>query len=81
MSGITETFVTPKRKNYIGFTYAYGKGINQEGVCTPEKAAVQIYGDGTTVIDYYYTRNYYRVGGYLPETISYMPTIIKRQWN
>ncbi len=77
LSGITETFVTPKEKNYIGFTYAYGKGINQEGVCTPEKAAVQIYGDGTTVIDYYYTRNYYRVGGYLPETISYMPTIIK----
>ncbi len=77
LSGVTETFVIPEIKDYTGFTYAYGKGTNQEGVSAPEQVAVQIYGDGTTMIDYYYTRNYYRVGGYLPETALYMPAITK----
>ena len=77
LSGTTEALVIPEIKDYTGFTYAYGEGTNQEGVFAPEKVIIPIYGDKTTVIDYYYKRNYYRVGGYLPETTSYMPEIVK----
>ena len=48
LTGTTDTEVTPAVKSYEGFT-------------APEAQTVTILGDGTTVVDYYYTRNSYTV--------------------
>ncbi len=46
LTGITGSKVTPERKNYNGFT-------------APSGIEVTIKSDGSTVVDYYYTRNSY----------------------
>ena len=48
LTGITDTQVTPETKNYKGFT-------------TPNKKTVTISGDGSTIVEYFYTRNQYNV--------------------
>lgn len=50
LTGTTDTLITVKAKNYVGFTI--------DGVSSVE---VYIDGDGSTVVDYYYTRNYHKV--------------------
>ncbi len=45
-TGVTDSKVTPERKNYNGFT-------------APSGIEVTIKSDGSTVVDYYYTRNSY----------------------
>lgn len=45
-TGVTDSKVTPERKNYSGFT-------------APSGIEVTIRSDGSTVVDYYYTRNSY----------------------
>ena len=46
VTGTTDTYVTPTVKTYTGFT-------------SPTAQTVQVKGDGTTVVNYYYTRNSY----------------------
>lgn len=48
LRGITDTQVTPETKSYEGFT-------------APAKQTVTIAGDGSTVVEYFYTRNQYNV--------------------
>ena len=48
LTGTANTSVTPAVKNYEGFT-------------SPDTQTVTIKADGTTVVDYYYTRNSYTV--------------------
>ena len=45
-TGTTDTYITPTVKTYTGFT-------------SPAAQTVQVKGDGTTVVNYYYTRNSY----------------------
>ena len=44
LTGTTDTQVSPAVKSYVGFT-------------APAKQTVTISGDGSTVVNYYYTRN------------------------
>ena len=47
LTGTTDSSVTPPvKKTYTGFT-------------SPSEVTVKIKGDGTTIVDYYYTRNWY----------------------
>ena len=46
LTGVTDTNVTPNTKTYTGFT-------------SPSTQTVKIKGDGTTVVEYLYTRNQY----------------------
>ena len=46
--GTTDTKVTPEVKEYIGFT-------------SPDKQELIIKGDGTAILNYYYTRKYYKL--------------------
>ena len=46
LTGTTDTNVTPNTKTYVGFT-------------SPTKQTVKIKGDGSTVVEYLYTRNKY----------------------
>lgn len=48
LTGITDTPVTPAVKTYTGFT-------------SPDVQTVNINGDGSTVVNYYYTRNKYKI--------------------
>lgn len=48
LTGITDTSVTPAVKTYTGFT-------------SPVAQTVNINGDGSTVVNYYYTRNKYKI--------------------
>lgn len=48
LTGITDTSVTPVVKTYTGFT-------------SPDVQTVNINGDGSTVVNYYYTRNKYKI--------------------
>ncbi len=48
LTDTTDTQVTPEVNSYEGFT-------------APETQTVTVKGDGTTVVDYYYTRNPYKV--------------------
>lgn len=48
LTGTTDTSVTPTVKNYEGFT-------------APKPYSVNINGDGSTVVNYYYTRNSYEL--------------------
>lgn len=48
LTGITDTSVTPAVKTYTGFT-------------SPDVQTVNINGDGSTVVNYYYTRNKYKI--------------------
>lgn len=48
LTGTTEESVTPETKDYTGFT-------------SPEKQTVTIKADGSTTVNYYYTRNIYTV--------------------
>ena len=48
LTGTTNTEVLPKVKNYTGFT-------------SPKEKTVTINGDGTTVVNYYYERNKYKL--------------------
>lgn len=48
LKGITDTQVTPETKNYKGFT-------------APAKQTVTVAGDGSTIVEYFYTRNQYNV--------------------
>ena len=47
-TGTTNTFVTPEVKEYEGFT-------------TPEAKTVNIDGTGNTIVEYFYTRNKYKI--------------------
>ncbi len=47
--GVVDEQVTPEVNQYIGFT-------------SPSQITVKIKGDGSTVVNYYYTRNEYNVG-------------------
>lgn len=65
--GTTDTSVTPPLKTYIGFTaYAGVSTANDEAVKKADSSGipmtVNINGDGTRVINYYYSRNEYSVG-------------------
>jgi uncharacterized repeat protein (TIGR02543 family) len=53
-TGVTDKEVTPKVKKYEGFT-------------SPEAQTVTIKGDGSTVVEYYYTRNkrHFNIRGYI----------------
>lgn len=48
LTGITDTSVTPAVKTYTGFT-------------SPDVQTLNINGDGSTVVNYYYTRNKYKI--------------------
>lgn len=48
LTGTTDTLVTPATKSYTGFT-------------APSTQTVNINGDGSTVVKYYYTRNKYTI--------------------
>ena len=48
LTGITDTSVTPAVKTYTGFS-------------SPDVQTVNINGDGSTVVNYYYTRNKYKI--------------------
>lgn len=50
LKGTTDSLVTPGVKNYEGFT-------------APEMQTVTIKPDGSLVVNYYYTRNTYKLGG------------------
>lgn len=50
LKGTTDSLVTPGVKNYEGFT-------------APEAQTVTIKPDGSLVVNYYYTRNTYKLGG------------------
>lgn len=61
-TGTTDSFVTPDTA-----TVKNGKLESEDftiaGFTAPSKVTVQIAGDGTTVVNYYYTRNWYDVEG------------------
>ncbi len=48
LKGTTDTSITPARKSYTGFTAPAGQSVNIDG-------------NGSRVVDYYYTRNIYNV--------------------
>ncbi len=61
-TGTTDSFVTPDTAT-VGNKKLESEDFTIAGFTAPSKVTVQISGDGTTVVDYYYTRNWYDVGG------------------